>query len=419
MRLLTLLSILVPVQRCRGFVTPLRSIKASHPASLTLSRGFLKTQRYQRHPARQSLVLREERWDDRDPYRRNKVSTFLDGFVHIHRNYLDIVWLLYSRVFATGIAFWGLFAGALFISPRLCYDTMSGLDKLGRGIADVMSLSSRPLRLLVEIPILFIPLVLMIVLVVPSRGLVTIFANSRNRAFASTGRRFQKILDYAIKIPVKAIAMRWDDVVARYGVVGATRDILYSSSSLSTAWLNVLANLSSAPFAEEVLFRWILSKAWRRDEPLMDPDMDYPRKLWFGRYDPFMVVSSVLFAAAQFPVWYNSGSFFRRQIVALEPRVSGRVALMIPFVYAASQFAAMYTLSLVILTPLYLQAGLSASFGAHVAWNFFMGFLGPINIFVRVVARFARKARGGNERMPWGPEEAWRTDDIEWSEPGY
>jgi membrane protease YdiL (CAAX protease family) len=116
------------------------------------------------------------------------------------------------------------------------------------------------------------------------------------------------------------------------------------------------------PLIEEIIFRFMFDRLQRGVGGKTKPKESTSR---IRRYPAWVLTSSLLFAGAHISNW----GFAESKSPLVERFQGSRLTDNQKVMGAVGQYAGSLFMSLEVLSPLYLQAGLAASFGAHLLWN--------------------------------------------------
>jgi hypothetical protein len=191
-----------------------------------------------------------------------------------------------------------------------------------------------------------------------------------------------------------------------------------------------------APVFEEILYRYLFDRVWHGFSRLitrlkrhirksthgsqgtkiessdMADELSLPaQRLWFG-YEPWVLVSSLLFAAAHLNNWWPTNEDYMRskfsgyygpEMLKSDPHLWMNFRNFMSIFWALQQAVGAGFFSLHVFTPLYQQRGLPASIAAHLASNLlgakvkFREIQMHTRFFVRAVKYFRKWTRPASQ----------------------
>ena len=325
--------------------------------------------------------------DHKSSWRRRWLD-FRTGVSYVHNNYLDIYWTIFSRVLAVEATLMIGIGITHFVSPYLETLAVSTLVNTLKGLAFVSTLYQIPCLLLLMVPFVVAFYGIFILGVLVPRLLTRLLVRTRSQYCLALALSIEWLLDRTT-LPAYRSIIRWNEASQSASFQLSIQEFFQKPG----AQFSLLVLIG--PVLEEFLFRFMFDRFQGRLGRLFksgrssndtrsevgEAEAPDRQAFWFQRYKPWVLISSVLFAASHFSNWYpNRGSILMDDFMGaiVDPSDVGRL------VSAVFQMTVALTMSLEVFTPLYMRAGVFTSIGAHMAWNCFSMFA-FLNIALRLL----------------------------------
>jgi len=336
----------------------------------------------------------EQNMDDKSSFMRRCWSDFGTGVSFVHNNYLDICCMLFPRVLAAEATLMIGISIMHVISPYLEAVAVSTLIRTLKSLSLVSNLYQIPCLLLLLLPIMaaFYGIFLLGILV--PRLLTRLLLRTRHRYCLGLAVMIKWLLDRTT-VPVYRSIIRWSEASQSAGFQTSFQDLFQRPVAQYSLLIVV------GPVLEEILFRFLFDRFQgrvgrffksekRTNDSLSEvnglKEIPDQQRHWYQRYKPWVLISSVLFAASHFSNWYPTGSILLDGYfmgTSVDPSDVGRL------ISAVFQMTVALMMSLEVFTPIYMRVGLFSSIGAHMAWNCF-SFFAFLNIGLRLVWKAIR-----------------------------